>query len=187
MPQRWLHESVSPERRVATQKVISKDKSVGYRKGRASRHPVDRRPCRRRRLAVLVRSCRCIPPKVARADVAGRRSPRSRVRRAPGGPSPSSKEIPLSTETWLLVYGMLSAYCLAGCLMEHFAVFSGWTAVGSEEFRAVQTTQGHGSGIVYVIPKLVLTALLIALLVVAPDGIPSWADWEGVGGVVVAW
>jgi hypothetical protein len=65
------------------------------------------------------------PPIVARADVAGRRSPRSSARRTPGGPSPSSKEIPLSTETWLLVYGMLSAYCLAGCLMEHFAVFSG--------------------------------------------------------------
>jgi len=93
----------------------------------------------------------------------------------------------LSTETWLLVYGMLSAYCLAGCLMEHFAVFSGWTAVGSEEFRAVQTTQGHGSGIVYVIPKLVLTALLIALLVVAPDGIPSWPLWAALAALIVSW
>ena len=93
----------------------------------------------------------------------------------------------MSTETWLLVYGMLSAYCLAGCLMEHFAVFSGWTAVGPEEFRAVQTAQGHGSGVVYVLPKLVLTAVVIALLVVAPDGIPSWPVWAALAALTVSW
>ncbi|GAA4497993.1 hypothetical protein GCM10023191_042380 [Actinoallomurus oryzae] len=93
----------------------------------------------------------------------------------------------MSTATWLLVYGMLSAYCLAGCLMEHFAVFSGWTAVGSEEFEAVQTAQGRGSGVVYVLPKLALTALVIVLLVVAPDGIPSWALWAGLAALTVAW
>ncbi|MEV0406573.1 hypothetical protein [Actinoallomurus sp. NPDC050550] len=93
----------------------------------------------------------------------------------------------MSTETWLLVYGMLSAYCLAGCLMEHFAVFSGWRAVGSEEFRAVQTAQGHGSGVVYVLPKFVLTALVIVLLVDTPDGIPSWALWAGLAALIISW
>jgi hypothetical protein len=93
----------------------------------------------------------------------------------------------LSAETWLLVYGMLSAYCLAGCLMEHFAVFSGWSAISPEQFRAVQTAQGHGSGIVYVIPKFVLTAVLIALLVVAPDGIPSWPLWAALAALTVWW
>src|SRR5690349_7482305 len=93
----------------------------------------------------------------------------------------------MPTETWLLVYGMLSAYCLAGCLMEHFAVFSGWTAVGREEFRAVQTAQGHGSGVVYVLPKFVLTALVVVLLIVAPDGMPSWALWAGLAALTVSW
>jgi hypothetical protein len=82
---------------------------------------------------------------------------------------------------------MLSAYCLAGCLMEHFAVFSGWAAVGPEQFRAVQTTQGHGSGAVYVTAKCVLTALVAVLLVVAPDGIPSWPLWAGLTALTVSW
>jgi hypothetical protein len=93
----------------------------------------------------------------------------------------------LSTETWLLLYGMLSAYCLAGCLMEHFAVFSGWPAVGSAEFRAVQTSQGHGSGIVYVVPKTLLTALVVVLLAGAPDGIPSWPVWASLAALSASW
>jgi hypothetical protein len=40
---------------------------------------------------------------------------------------------------------------------------------------------------VYVIPKLVLTALLIALLVVAPDGIPSWPLWAALAALIVSW
>ena len=72
---------------------------------------------------------------------------------------------------------MLSAYCL----MEHFAVFSGWRLVGAGEFKAVQTTQGHGSGIVYVVPKTLLTALVVVLLVRAPDGLPAWPLWGLVG------
>ena len=93
----------------------------------------------------------------------------------------------MSTDTWLLVYGMLSAYCLAGCLMEHFAVFSGWSAIGSEQFRTVQTAQGHGSGIVYVIPKFALTAVMIVLLVVSPEGIPSWPLWGGLAALAIGW
>lgn len=87
--------------------------------------------------------------------------------------------------TWLLVYGMLSAYCLAGCLMEHFAVFSGWPAIGSGEFRAVQTTQGHGSGIVYVVPKVLLTGLVIAALVAGT--IPAWPLWVGLVALSASW
>jgi hypothetical protein len=76
---------------------------------------------------------------------------------------------------------MLAAYCLAGCLMEHFAVFSGWPAVGAAEFRAVQTAQGHGSGVVYVIPKMVLTVVMIVLLV---DG---WPLWGASAALAVSW
>lgn len=82
---------------------------------------------------------------------------------------------------------MLSAYCLAGCLMEHFAVFSGWAAVGPAQFKSVQTAQGHGSGIVYVVPKLVLTALVIYLLADAPDGLVHWPLWAGLSALTVSW
>jgi hypothetical protein len=89
--------------------------------------------------------------------------------------------------TWLLIYAMLSAYCLAGCLMEHFAVFSGWTAVGSAEFSTVQRNQGHGSGIVFVVPKLVLTVVVIILLVTAPAGVPVWLWWASAAALAVSW
>lgn len=85
------------------------------------------------------------------------------------------------------VYGMLAAYCLAGCLMEHFAVFAGWGAVGSEQVRSVQTTQGHGSAIVYVVPKAALTALVVVLLVTAPDGILRWPLWAGLAALAASW
>ena len=93
----------------------------------------------------------------------------------------------MSTDNWLLTYGMLSAYCLAGGLMEHFAVFSGWKAVSSGQFRSVQTAQGHGSGAVYVLPQFALTAVVISLLVVAPDGIPAWPLWAGLSALAVWW
>ncbi|EOD66315.1 hypothetical protein [Amycolatopsis vancoresmycina] len=93
----------------------------------------------------------------------------------------------MSTASWLLGYGMLSAYCLAGCLMEHFAVFSGWAAVGPGEFRRVQTSQGHGSGIVYVVPKTLLTALVVVMLAAAPEAIPSWPLWAGLAALGASW
>jgi hypothetical protein len=89
--------------------------------------------------------------------------------------------------TWLLIYAMLSAYCLAGCLMEHFAVFSGWPVVGSGEVRAVQKVQGEGSGIVYVVPKVALTVLVIVLLVVRPDGVPWWPLAAGLAALTASW
>jgi hypothetical protein len=93
----------------------------------------------------------------------------------------------LSVQPWLLLYGMVSAYCLAGCLMEHFAVFSGWPAVGAKEFRSVQTTQGHGSGIVYVVPKTLLTALVVVMLAAAPDAVPDWPLWAGLAALTTSW
>lgn len=93
----------------------------------------------------------------------------------------------MPTDTLLLVYAMLSAYCLAGCLMEHFAVFSGWSAVGSGQVSTVQRIQGHGSGIVYVLPKLALTVLLIVLLVATPSGVPGWPLWASLVALSLSW
>jgi hypothetical protein len=86
-----------------------------------------------------------------------------------------------------MIYGMLSAYCLAGCLMEHFAVFSGWPAVGSAQFGSVQRAQGHGSGFVYVVPKTALTVLVVLLLAEGPDGIVSWPLWAGLAALTASW
>lgn len=93
----------------------------------------------------------------------------------------------MSTNTWLVTYGMLSTYCLAGCLMEHFAVFSGWTAVGPDQLPTVQATQGAGSGIVYVVPKTLLTGFVVTLLITAPSGLVTWPVWAGLGALAVSW
>jgi hypothetical protein len=57
---------------------------------------------------------------------------------------------------------LLSAYSLAGCLMEHFVVFYGWTLTQTvDELKRIQTPSGVRTGIVYIIPKTVLTSLLV--------------------------
>jgi hypothetical protein len=86
-----------------------------------------------------------------------------------------------------MIYGMLSAYCLAGCLMEHFAVFSGWPEVGSAQFESVQRAQGHGGGFVYVVPKTALSVWVVLLLAEGPDGIVSWPLWAGSAALTVSW
>ena len=67
---------------------------------------------------------------------------------------------------------MLSSFCLAGCLMEHFALFPGWQALAvthpSSTPSVPKTTptitahaaQSPGLAIIYAVPKLVLTALI---------------------------
>jgi hypothetical protein len=87
----------------------------------------------------------------------------------------------------LLTYALLSAYCLAGCLMEHFAVFTGWPAVGAAEFQSVQRTQGHGSGVVYVIPKVILTVVLVLVLIAQPAGVTQWLLWAALAALAVSW
>jgi hypothetical protein len=79
----------------------------------------------------------------------------------------------MNPDAWAVAYCLLATYCLAGALMEHFAVFSGWAAVGDDEFTTVHTAQGNGVGYVYVLPKSVLTGYLIVMLAAAPRGAPS--------------
>jgi uncharacterized membrane protein YGL010W len=69
----------------------------------------------------------------------------------------------MSPNLLLTIYTMLSSYCLAGCLMEHFAVFPGWLLVSAADLPVVQVRQGHGSLAIYVIPKIVLTFFIIYL------------------------
>ena len=53
--------------------------------------------------------------------------------------------------------------------MEHFAVFPGWLLVSAADLPAVQTRQGYGAGLVYVVPKAVLTFFLIYMWALAAE------------------
>lgn len=70
-------------------------------------------------------------------------------------------------------YTMLSSYCLAGCLMEHFAVFPGWLLVSTADLPIVQTRQGHGGLVIYVIPKTVLTFSLVYMWAISTEAIAA--------------
>jgi len=61
----------------------------------------------------------------------------------------------------LTIYTILSSYCLAGCLIEHFAVFPGWLLVSPTYIGVVQIRQGYGSLMIYVVPKSILIIFLI--------------------------
>ena len=67
----------------------------------------------------------------------------------------------------LLPYGLLTAYNLAGCLMEHFALFYAWTLIPSDQTAILQHVQ-YNSGLramyVYVVPKIVVTIWTMLLL-----------------------
>src|SRR6476661_3414926 len=89
--------------------------------------------------------------------------------------------------SWLFLYGLLSSYCLAGCLTEHFAIIRGWLYVAEEEFHDVHVAQGNGFGYVYVLPKIALTVLIGALLFVRPANMPLGYLWAGAGLLAVSW
>lgn len=67
----------------------------------------------------------------------------------------------MQPETETLLYACISSFCLAGSLMEHFAVFSGWTSVDPKDLAALQAIQGHGALCIYVMPKAVLTIYIL--------------------------
>ena len=60
--------------------------------------------------------------------------------------------------------------------MEHFAVFPGWLLVSAADLPLVQTWQGYGALVVYVIPKTVLTMFLIYLWAFAAEAAVSIAS-----------
>ncbi len=87
----------------------------------------------------------------------------------------------------LVLYGLLSSYCLAGCLMEHFAVVPGWRHVGAQDFTAVHVAQGNGLGYVYVLPKIALTILIVTLLVLRPVTMPAALLWASAALLAISW
>ena len=93
----------------------------------------------------------------------------------------------MSTTAWLFVYTAISFYCLAGSLMEHFAVASGWSFVGEAEFRSVHIAQGTGILCVYIWAKIALTLLIAVLLFLQPEGVPVGLLWWSLAMLTISW
>ena len=93
----------------------------------------------------------------------------------------------MSTTAWLFVYTAISFYCLAGSLMEHFAVDSGWSSVGEAEFRSVHIAQGTGILHVYIWAKIALTLLIAVLLFLQPEGVPVGLLWWSLAMLTISW
>lgn len=65
----------------------------------------------------------------------------------------------------LLLYALLSSYCLAGCLMEHFTLFYAWTLVTNDaDLKRIQHSTGMRALYIYVVPKFIITIWTITLL-----------------------
>ncbi len=93
----------------------------------------------------------------------------------------------MSTASWVICYGILSAYCLAGSLMEHFAVISGWSAVDAASFPAVHKAQGNGVAVVYVIPKITLTIFVLVLVARRPAQVSMSLLVASLAALAVSW
>lgn len=76
---------------------------------------------------------------------------------------PSLPSLPtLEPSKLRLIYALLSAYCLAGCLMEHFTVFHAWQLTTSDsDLKRIQNSTGKRTLYLYVIPKVVVTLLAL--------------------------
>ena len=83
----------------------------------------------------------------------------------------------MAGSVWRNIYALISFYCLAGCLMEHFTVYPGWLVTGTAEFTAVHTAQSNGITAIYVAPKVALTVLTLVLLRSTPMAAPVGLLW----------
>jgi hypothetical protein len=86
-----------------------------------------------------------------------------------------------------LSYALLTTYCLCGCLLEHLALFHAWTlATNANDLFAMQVSSGTRAGIIYVVPKMVLTFQAIYIALQGPSQLVPGAWWS-VGFLMVTW
>lgn len=84
-----------------------------------------------------------------------------------------------------LIYALLSAYCLAGCLMEHLTLFCAWSfATNANDLARMQVATGTRAGIIYVLPKAIVTMLTIWF---AFSGTPIAGVWFSVVSLGITW
>ena len=97
-----------------------------------------------------------------------------------GQPSVAMEIIPVH-----LLYALLTSYCLAGCLMEHLALFHAWTfATNARDLVRMQVSSGTRAGVIYVVPKTILTILAVTLAMRGPH-MPG--IWWSVAFLAVSW
>lgn len=78
----------------------------------------------------------------------------------------------------------LSSYCLAGSLMEHFAIYPGWLALSSSQsLITVYKAQSLGTSTIFIGPKLGLTGLIIVKLFNSP----SLTAWISLALLLLSW
>ncbi|KAK4541073.1 hypothetical protein LTR36_008298 [Oleoguttula mirabilis] len=86
----------------------------------------------------------------------------------------------------LLATALLSAYCLAGCLMEHLTLFFTWSLVSSDkDLKIIQQFSGMRTLYIYVLPTIALT-LVTATFMYETRG-HFWWQWWCMGCLVVSW
>ena len=86
-----------------------------------------------------------------------------------------------------LCYVLLSAYCLAGCLIEHFALFYAWSfATNATDLARMQRHSGTRIAWLYVLPKAILTAAVLYLAVNATI-YPVAGVWWSVAFHTLSW
>lgn len=82
----------------------------------------------------------------------------------------------------MLLFSLGSAYCLAGCLMEHLTLFEAWRHISSEkDLRKVQQLTGMRTLYIYVLPKTAMTAVLPFLVRDNPR------LWFSIGMMAISW
>ena len=82
------------------------------------------------------------------------------------------------------LYAMLSSYCLAGSLMEHFALYPGWLALTSPQaLITIHTAQSPGIVSIYVVPKLALTGFITFQLFISP----TRTAWFSLAMLCLSW
>jgi hypothetical protein len=73
----------------------------------------------------------------------------------------------MSPNLSLTIYTILSSYCLAGCLIEYFAVFPGWLLVSPADIAVVHMREEKDKGLVR---TLIMTGWIRVLSMVAHFG-----------------
>lgn len=93
----------------------------------------------------------------------------------------------MSTLGWMFVYTAISFYVLAAALLEHFGLFRGWPYVPESDFRKVRTVQGMASLFLGVVPKALMTVLIVVLLFLGLTGVSTALLWVSLVVMAISW
>lgn len=81
----------------------------------------------------------------------------------------------------------LSLYVTGAAMMDSFVVYHTWTFIGDEQFAVAHMESGQWIVLVFVLPLLITTVLVILLFWHRPVSIPRKLVWIALGCLVIAW